>query len=77
MTFPRRSSTCGADRLVTADEGAGSVGITLRFLAREPGEKGDAAFRNKKARRDQLCPDCVEHLGTGLGGPWSSWIASS
>lgn len=34
-----------------ADEGAGSVGITLRFLAREARETGDAAFRNREARR--------------------------
>lgn len=57
------------DRLVTADEGAGSVGITFRFLAQEPREKGDVAFRNKKARRGPALPRLCGAFGDWVGWP--------
>lgn len=71
MTFPRHNRS--ADRLVTADEGAGSVGIALRFLAQEPRKKSNAVFfRNKKTRRGPSFPRLCGAFGDWVSGPRSS-----
>lgn len=74
MTFPRHSRT--RRQIGPADEGAGSVGITSRFLAQEPRKKSNAVFRDKKARRGSFLPRLCGAFGDWVSGSGGSWIAT-